>query len=82
MLPPAAPGCCRLPQADPDHEIQDFGHSLLEKLKTFCSIPFFLQLYEEFVKVTSILTAFLQEILVVMTSRRIPEQPTAHTVDR
>ena len=48
----------------------------------FCSISFFLQLYEEFLKETSILTAFLLGILVVMTSRRIPVRPTAPTLDR
>ena len=35
----AAPGCWLL-LADPDHEIQDFGHFLLEKLKVFCQSPF------------------------------------------
>ena len=69
-------------QADPDHEIQDFDQFLVEKLKVVCSILFSLQLYEEFLKVTSIMTAFLQGILVVMTSPRIPVQPTAPTPDR
>ena len=46
--------------ADPDHEIQDFDQFLLEKLVFFWQSPSNLQLYEEFLKVTSIVTAFLQ----------------------
>ena len=65
MLPLAAAGCCRLPQSDPDHEIQDFDHFWFEKLKVCLSILFPLQFYEEFLKVTSILTAFLQGFLPV-----------------
>ena len=77
-----APGCSWLLQADPDHEIPDFDQFLLEKLKVFAKVHLFLQLYEEFLKVTSIMTAFLQGILVVMTSRRILPPPTAPTLDR
>ena len=37
MLPPAAPGCCRLTQAMKSKLVD---HFLLEKLKVFCPIPF------------------------------------------
>ena len=53
-----APGCSWLPQADPDREIPDFDKLWLQKLKVFCSIPCVLQLYEELLKVTSIMTTF------------------------
>ena len=77
----AAAGCLRLTQPDPDHEIPDFDQILFEKLKAFCSIPFPLQLYEELLRVTSILTAFLKEFWLCEICR-ILEQPTAPTPDR
>ena len=51
----AAAGCPRLTQT---RKSQDFDNFLVEKLKDSCSSPFVLQLYEELLKVTSILTVF------------------------
>ena len=58
----SAPSCSWLLQADPDHEIQDFDHVVFEKLLVCFSIKLSLQMYEEFLKVTSNMTAFLQGV--------------------